>query len=559
MKGIENTTTTNFGDIIGNNRKYVVPLFQRDYSWEEEQWDDLWQDIMAMTEDRSDHYMGYLVLQSSESIPGKYKIIDGQQRFTTITLIVLAIIKAIKALGERGVHPKDNQLRYSTLMQTYIGRQDPVSLEYDNILELNKNDNPYYKDYIVKLGDLRIRGLIASQKLLKNCFEWFENKVNALKLKDEEYAELIVNIVNNLYFTVITVNDEMNAFRVFETLNARGVQLSSADLLKNYLFSLVDDGGSGVRLASLEHKWNQLIDNVKSEKLPDFIRYFWNTRNKNIRSAELFKAVRKQISDASQVFRFVDDMMAYSDIYMALKDPHDALWNHDREVTGNIELLNLFGLRQPYSLLMVAYKQQPFDLFKRILKSIIIISFRYNVICSKNPNDIEKVFNDLALAISKGSQPDLSLLNKIYISDNEFENSFAIKSFSATSRNTKVVRYILGKIESQAARSSMLDIHDDENSIEHILPQNPDCQWNFDEYKIDQLVNRLGNLCLLKKSANKSLGNADYETKKTMYAHANYQTTQSIPEHYNEWTESSINSRQLSMAKKATAIWRLNF
>lgn len=158
MKGIENTTTTNFGDIIGNNRKYVVPLFQRDYSWEEEQWDDLWQDIMAMTEDRSDHYMGYLVLQSSESIPGKYKIIDGQQRFTTITLIVLAIIKAIKALGERGVHPKDNQLRYSTLMQTYIGRQDPVSLEYDNILELNKNDNPYYKDYIVKLGDLRIRG-----------------------------------------------------------------------------------------------------------------------------------------------------------------------------------------------------------------------------------------------------------------------------------------------------------------------------------------------------------------------------------------------------------------
>ena len=105
----------------------------------------------------------------------------------------------------------------------------------------------------------------------------------------------------------------------------------------------------------------------------------------------------------------------------------------------------------------------------------------------------------------------------------------------------------------------MLDIHDDENSIEHILPQNPDSQWNFDEYKIDQLVNRLGNLCLLKKSANKSLGNADYETKKTMYTHANYQTTQSIPEHYNEWTESSINSRQLSMAKKATAIWRLNF
>lgn len=557
MKGIENTTTTNFGDLIGNNRKYIVPLFQRDYSWEEEQWDDLWQDIQAMIAENDDHYMGYLVLQSSEEESNTFRIIDGQQRFTTITFLILAVIKAIKRIAEKGINPKDNENRCESLMQTYIGRRDPVSLEYDNILKLNKNDDPYYKDYIVKLGDLRSRGLIASQKLMKQCFEWFDSHVNAMGGTDVEYADFIIKVTNNLFFTVITVNDEMNAFRVFETLNARGVQLSSADLLKNYLFSLVDDGNSDNRIKDLEYKWNQLAHNVRTEKLPDFIRYFWNTRNKTIRSGELFKAVRKKITDASEVFRFVNEMMEYSDVYMALKDPNDELWNHDSEICMNIRLLNLFGLKQPYSLLMSAFKKLSSDQFKRILKSIVITCFRYNVICSKNPNDIEKVFNDMARMISNGEQPNYVLFQKIYISDNEFENSFSIKSFTITSRNTKVIRYILGEIEGSGS-GTMIDIDDDEHSIEHILPQNPDESWGIDEYKADQLTNRIGNLCLLKKSSNREIGNASYLIKKEVYAKSAYQTTRSIPEHYPEWNEFSINSRQKHIAKKADSIWRLN-
>lgn len=559
MKGIENTSTTNFGDLIGNNRKYIVPRFQRDYSWEEQQWDDLWQDILSMMNETSDHYMGYLVLQSSDSRNNEFRIIDGQQRFTTITLLILALIKAIRKLGEAGINTESNKSRYETLMQTYIGRMDPVSLEYDNILVLNKNDDPYYRDYIVKLGELRSRNLLVSQKLLKKCFEWYEVRVNALKYSDQEYADFIVKLVSNLFFTVITVNDEMNAFRVFETLNARGVQLSSADLLKNYLFSLVDDDHSPKRLNDLEAKWNNLSSNVKTEKLPDFIRYYWNIRNKSIRSTELFKAIRKKITNATEVFELVNQMLSYSDVYMALKDPNDEMWQNHVEISRNIELLKLFGLKQPYSVLMVAYKKLSLDAFEKLLSAIVITCFRYNVICSKNPNDIEKVFNDIALSIYEGLYKDISQLQKIYITDSEFQNSFAIKSFVLTSRNTKVIRYILGMIEQNVEGGLNVDIHDDANSIEHILPQNPGEEWIIDQYKADQYVNRLGNMCLLDQKVNRQIGNLTYSEMKEKYRLSKFATTRKIPEHYNDWNENTILSRQKQMAKRAVNIWKLNF
>ena len=96
MKGIQNTITDNFSSILSNNRYFFVPKFQRDYSWESEQWDDLWQDILTMLDEHDEHYMGYLVLQTNGD--KKYYIIDGQQRFTTIILLILATIKNISKL-----------------------------------------------------------------------------------------------------------------------------------------------------------------------------------------------------------------------------------------------------------------------------------------------------------------------------------------------------------------------------------------------------------------------------------------------------------------------------
>lgn len=558
MIGIQDSTTNHFSSLIRNGGKYIIPKFQRDYSWDVEQWDDLWQDIRNMIAEQSDHYMGYLVLQTTK---GKDQfIIDGQQRFTTITFIILAAIKAIQKLIVNGVDVDDNEQRVKTLQNTYIGNLDPISLEYDNILVLNRNNDAYYREYIVKLGEMRVRNTSYTEKLMRKCFEWYDRQMTGLYKSGSEYAELITYIVDHLYFTIIRVDDEMNAFRVFETLNARGVQLSSADLLKNYLFSLVDNSVQFPdRITTLEEKWSNLTQNIQAEKLPDFIRYYWNSKNKTVRANELFKAIRGKIKTAEEVFALVNEMMEYSDIYMALRNANDELWQGRREITDNIELLNLFNLKQPYSLLMTAYKHLERNDFMRLLSDVITVGFRYNVICGKNPNDIEKVYNTIATQIYNTSIYNRKQMQDIYVDDNEFVTVFSHKAFSPNTRNNKVVKYILGKYERFKGGTRDISLSSETDTLEHILPQNPGLEWGDDNYDFDSLIYRIGNLCLLEKNYNRDLENKPYLEKCDVYAQSAFETTRIIPSLYHEWNGDTINQRQKQMADCAKAIWKIDF
>lgn len=558
MIGIQDSTTNHFGSLIRSGGKYIIPKFQRDYSWDVEQWDDLWQDIENMIAEHGEHYMGYLVLQTTKN--KDCLIIDGQQRFTTITIIILAAIKAIQKLIDKGVEVEENKQRVKTLQDTYIGNVDPVSLEYDNILVLNRNNDAYYKEYIVKLGELRVRNTSYTEKLMRKCFEWYDRQMSNKYQSGREYAELISNIVDNLYFTIIRVDDEMNAFRVFETLNARGVQLSSADLLKNYLFSLVDNSSQYPdRIERLEEKWSNLTQNIQAEKLPDFIRYYWNSKNKTVRANELFKAIRGKIKTDVEVFSLINEMMEYSDIYMALRNADDELWLGKRNISDNIELLNLFNMKQPYSLLMSAYKKLNIGVFERLLSDIIIVGFRYNVICGKNPNDIERVYNNIAMRIYSEANYNRELLKDIYVDDNEFVTVFTHKIFSPSTRNNKVVKYILGKYERFKGGTRDVSLSSETDTIEHILPQNPGLEWGDDNYDFDSLMYRIGNLCLLEKNYNRELENKTYSEKCNVYLQSAFETTRVIPNEYHEWNSNTINQRQQHIANCAKSIWKIDF
>lgn len=556
MKGIQNTSTNNYSTLIGNNKKFIVPKFQRDYSWGSEQWDDLWQDIETMIKEEDDHYMGYLVLQTNDD--KTFYIIDGQQRFTTVTILILAAIKCIKAFVKNGVEEEDNKLRVDNLLHTYIGYKDPVTLVYDNILVLNRNNDGYFRDYIVKLDELRVRNLKNSEKLMKQCFEFFEQKLRGKYKAGKDYAVFIQTIVNKLYFTQIVVNDEMNAFRVFETLNARGVQLSSSDLLKNYLFSLVDKNNTHPsKIEILEEKWAKLTDNIKSEKLPEFLRYYWNAGHKSIRANALFKTIRKEITKDYEVFSLVDDLYRYSDVYMALTDSNDVLWQ-DQEIKKNVGLLNIFHLKQPFSVLMTAKLNLSEQEFSKLFKNILYICFRYNVICDRNPNDQDAPFNTLAMVITEEKRVDYQALSSIVIDDNVFENSFTDKSFPYTSRNAKIVRYILSTLEKHDGSTQNVSFLDENATIEHILPQNATEGWDIDEEKQRQLVFRLGNTCLLEKKLNLDIKNDIFEDKVKQYAKSSYLDAQKIANTLH-WTENDIITRQKRMAHIAVNIWKPQF
>lgn len=552
-QGIKDTVNETFEKLMGNSSTFEVPQYQRDYSWTEEQWSDLWYDILQMRENSESHYMGYLVLQSENE--KKYKIIDGQQRLTTLCILTLAVIKLLRDLPGSETEKENNEKRAKALTDRFIGHMDVITLISENKLILNRNNNNFYREYLTSFRAAPLRGLKVSEKLLKQAFEYFYEQFKESCLTSEELVSFHDTIVCNLFFTVITVSDELNAFKVFETLNARGVQLSSSDLLKNYIFSIANAYElHDTKLNEIEKKWTEITGILRESRISDFLRIYWNSTHKTIRKMELYRTIRNEIRTPEQAFALLWDLKEKADIYVALKDPHDELWREDAEIADNLALLKLFNVVQPFPLLLTAYSILDKKEFKSLLSKIVRISFRYNVICGKNPNEQETVYNKIALSIISDKRYNVEDLKRgLYIPDEEFEKTFSYREFTSSSRNNKIARYILCSIENYDTGAC---INEDTITLEHILPDSPDERWNWDDAEIQRYRYRLGNMTLLEGSLNKEKGNAPFSEKKAEYRKSAVGMTRALAD-IDEWTKEQIEKRQHKMAQKAKGIWSL--
>lgn len=562
------TENNTFRKLIGNGLTYRIPRFQRDYSWDVEQWEDLWADILTALEEgeQQSHYMGYLVLQSADD--KSFDVIDGQQRLTTITLIVLAVLKNIQRLIDAGKEAESNTQRLNQIRQTYIGYLDPVSLISRSKLSLNRNNDAYFQNYLIPLAQLPQRGLRASVHLLRKAFEWFDKKISS-HIKpgsgDEgrRLAEMVERISDSLFFTVITVTDELNAYKVFETLNARGVRLSSTDLLKNYLFSVLDNrqANNEEELRHLEARWEDMVSRLQSEKFPDFLRVHWNSRHKFARQTELFKTIRNSINSREKVFELIHGMDEDLEHYLALSSPEISGWdNRDKE---HATILKMLRVRQPFSLLLAAKRQFSNQDFSSALRSIMIISFRYNTIGAYSPNEQERTYGNAAEEINSGAITNaaalLQRLRSIYIDDERFKNDFSGKSINTKdSRSKKIVRYILCELEKKLSGNDH-DFSSDTFNIEHVLPQNAPDDWEgFSYEESNSMVYRLGNMTLLQTATNRDVGIEPYTEKRLEYQNSNFDLTKKLAEQNSEWSPQQIFSWQKWMAKQASAIWRID-
>lgn len=557
MKGIQGTSNKTYRQLMGNGLRYEIPKFQRDYTWELEQWDDLWQDIKSLLiDENNEHYMGYLVLQTSNN--KEFQIIDGQQRLTTMSLLILSTLKCLKDLINSGVDSENNLKRKDSLLNSYIGYIDPVTLISNNKLKLNRNSDDYYKQHLVLLKDLPLRNTNTSEKHMRECFNWYYERIKKEFKSGETLAAFIDNIVDKLFFTVIEVTDQLNAFKVFETLNARGVQLSSSDLLKNYLFSVVDETKPHIsEIEELESIWSKIVGKLGEQKFEDYLRYYWNSTHKSIGKKNLFKVIKNSISTKEQVFELIRILNDTADIYLAIQNPEDNFWQDKPEIRKSLKELKLFQIKQTYSLFLAALRNLDAEQFKKLTKICSIISFRYNIIGGLNPNAQEDVYNSVALKINLNKRFDASDFQNIYVSDSSFENDFTSKEFKNTTRNHKIVKYILSKIEIYQFRNE-IDHESDLYTIEHILPENADEMWGdftFDE--INRSVYRLGNLTLLEKNLNREAAQKKYSEKITYFKQSNSELSKLIPEHYNTWNEDKLAARQRELAKHAKAIWRI--
>lgn len=222
--------------IIGNGKSYQVPIFQRDYSWDKDDWEDLWNDIEEIPNDKT-HYLGYLVLQPIAERAESYWVIDGQQRITTLSILSLAVTALFEKWTKDNIDANDNKIRKEELTKRYIGNYSLSKLSISPKITLNRNNDDYYKSWLWNYRTpTTLAKLKPSQRLLQKAFNYFFDQLKE-KFKDNtsgadlaDYLEKIVG--NGIVFTQIVVTNDLDAFKVFETLNARGVKLSTADLLK---------------------------------------------------------------------------------------------------------------------------------------------------------------------------------------------------------------------------------------------------------------------------------------------------------------------------------------
>ena len=358
-------------------------------------------------------------------------------------------------------------------------------------------------------------------------------------------------------FTTITVADDLNAYKVFETLNARGVRLSTTDLLKNFLFSIAVKGGEA-ELEEAERQWQSINDRLGARDFPTFLRYYWNSKHSFQRKQTLFKAIKSTITTSEGVFTLLNDLENLVEVYAALSQPADDLW--DKEQAKWIDALSLFRVKQCYPLLLAAYQKLESYEFTRLLKLCVVISFRYNVISGLNPNLLEDVYHRAAVRVTLGQLSNtssiLSELKPIYVDDERFKNAFALKSLPAQ-RNRKLVRYILFELENQLAATAYDYKENTKATIEHILPENASEAWDafFSPEEQDKNTQKLGNLTLLEAQKNKECANALYEQKLPVYETSVYRLTceRSV---YNEWTPVTLRRRQEKLADLAATVWK---
>ena len=556
-----NPENKTFAEVMSNGKSYAVPAFQRDYTWEEEQLDELWQDICHVKESKNQHFMGYLVLQTADS--KFFQIIDGQQRITTVTLIIVAALARFNELIAQGSEAGDNEKRREETHKRYLGVFDVVTLGTTPKLTLNRNNKDHFSDIIdMPYGVPRLRGIIATNRKLNKAFEFFKSRLSSYSGK--ALAEFIEVLSDGLLFTTITVRDDLDAFLVFETLNARGIHLSAPDLLKNYLLSTLKPGEKSNAIEDFESKWSHILEQLGETNFTAFLRSYEGMFSKLRHKKELYRYLKEKIKSAEQVMPYIRALKQNSSVYAALQNPDDSFWKQYGdgryvECTEDLRVLRLFNIKTPLSLLMAAYQKYDAGDFNRLVKWLAVISVRYNVICQKSAKEQETLYNRMANSLMNEEflSADLKtqLTNSVYPQDKEFVSAFSVKALPSRQSSKKII-YLLTAI---ARHSDGGNLPLDNLSVEHVLPYKPTDEWQqyfgIDTYH--EAIDRLANFALLPAPKNRAIDRVSFNEKKRLLENSGLKINRQIAA-YEDWNMEAINTHQKWLANQAKTVWKIN-
>ena len=551
-------------EVFGNGITYRVPQFQRKYSWGIEEWEDLWQDIDALIENpRDKRYLGYIVLSADANSPTDREVIDGQQRLVTISIFALAIVSIFKDLVDREIDSDSNEKRGMHLKKRFLVAEGG-NLTEKTRLQLGIRDDTFYQHHLMPLRKPKSRNLSPSERKMWAAFEFFKRKVLERFGDSPDGAELAKilddggGVTDGLLFTEMQVDNNDNkdaAYMLFEILNGRGVELTGADLVKNYLFLRAAEKGSGFDLEQLERLWQESMSILGRVAPTGFLRHFCHSRDgKVIEKRELFRKIKSGITDGDEVFPFVRDMKDAAECYQILQDPSALEWGGigGGDLSRYLRQIQIYGVSSLLPLLLAAYRR--WDAggdFVRVVRNCVALSFRHAVIGNKNPKDLERDYTEAAGMIARGEDRNVSdILRRHYPTDAEFKSDF---QYAALQK--RKAKHVLLELERQESGPGF-DANDPECTLEHVFPQNPGEGWGKFGNRA-AFVWRLGNLAILTRDEQRRAGNSPFAEKREIYRESRFGWTKKLAD-YEEWTPGSVERRQEQMANSAVAIWKLD-
>lgn len=552
------------GDLI-SNKKFRVPAYQRAYAWEQDHVTSLLSDLEdAISNKEKEYFLGSVVVTSGDT--NRFEVVDGQQRLTTISLVINAIKTVFSLDG-------DNQM-VDSLQADFLTSLDRKTRENEPKLILNEIDNELFQNIIQKDSDhhsISIKKDIKSKtpsnvKLIsayQQCFEFFY-KESKLQRDSEEYLQNWLDYIQHSAKVILVISpDDSNAFVIFETLNDRGLDLAISDLLKNYLFHK-----SAERLEETKNRWAKmtaLLESTSDDPLVvTYLRHYAMSQYGLIREKELFSVLKRKITSKRLAVEFSEKLDKYAVTYSALINANHEYWKNynDLELEKSIKVFNLLGMIQIRPLLLSIINNFINNEISKAFKSLVSVAIRYQIVGGIGGGYLENLYAQTAQQITSGkiiSAKQIIEEFKNLPTDETFKDAFSIASIS----KAKVARYYLSEIENYENSEIIPNPDTKVINLEHILPQTYDSNstWAelFTEDEHKSYSRRLGNMCLLSAEINSKLDNlAPYEEKLNFYKEASFNHTNQL-HLYSTWNKENILKRQLQMAEKAIKIWSLQY
>lgn len=547
--------------IFSDDYVFTIPGYQRPYAWGRDQAQELLDDLLgalasapAQLSDAAPYFLGSIVLIKGEASP-EATVVDGQQRLTTLTLLLSAVRATVhdaavqsgitKRIYEHGDVVSATQARYRLL--------------------LRERDRDFFRQYVQHENGLQALAqlntvLPDAQARLRNNAQVFMDGL--AKLTQPELVRLVQFVITRCYLVTVATPDLDSAYRIFGVLNSRGLDLSATDILKAEIIGGIEPA---LRDAYTK-KWEDEEEDLGRDEFGDLFSHIRMVYRKAKPQGTLLKEFKEHVVPAKQPRIFVDEvLLPMAQAFAELRDADYASTHHAEQVNEHLRWLNRLEFKDwvpPALAFFVRHRQQP-DAVLSFFRDLERLGYSMLVRKAGVNERIER-FSALTGVVEAGGDL-VAASSPLQLTPEEQHQTYAaLNGPLYETHSPRALALLLLRLDHLLSDGSASYQHE-VVSVEHVMPQQPapNSQWAgwVPDKAVHQLwVHRLGNLALLSRKKNSSASNRDFDWKKSAYftkggSTAFALTTQVLQ--FADWTAAVMQQRQDAMLAKLEVHWRL--